>query len=181
MPKFGFTKMFTNMIKNKNIKISCNKDFFKIRNNISFNKFMIYTGEPDKFFDYKFGKLEWRSLNFKFRNYKKNFLQSCVQYNYPNDHKYTRTVEIKHVTRQKNKYTVISKEYPSSVGDPYYPIINNKNKILFKKYEKLIREYEKKNIYFEGRLAKYKYFNTDEVIEKALFLFNRIKKKYKNK
>ena len=179
MPKKGFTSMFSKMIKNKNIKLKLNTDFYKIRNKISFSHFMIYTGEPDRYFDFKLGKLNWRSLNFRFDTYKKNKIQDCVQYNYPNNYKYTRTVEIKHVTKQKSKYTVISKEFPKSKGDPYYPISDKKNLNMYKKYEKLITDEKKKNIYFEGRLAKYKYFNTDEVIENALTLFNQLKIKYK--
>ena len=181
MPKNGYTSMFKKMVKNKNIKIKLNTDFHKIRNKISFRNFMIYTGEPDRYFNFKFGKLNWRSLNFRFNTYKKNKIQKCVQYNYPNDHKFTRTVEIKHVTKQKSKYTVISKEYPKSKGDPYYPISDKKNLSIFKKYEKLIMNEKKKNVYFEGRLAKYKYFNTDEVIENALILFEDLKKFNKNK
>ncbi len=179
MPKKGFTAMFQKMTNNKKIKIKVNTDFFKIRKKIKFKNFIIYTGEPDRYFDYKYGKLDWRSLIFKFRNYKKNKLQNCVQYNYPNDYKYTRSVEIKHVTKQKSKYTVISKEFPTSKGDPYYPISNSKNIKLFKKYEKLISNEMKKNVFFEGRLAKYKYFNTDEVIESALSLFDVLKNNYK--
>tara|TARA_Y100000389_G_C17435252_1_gene505098 strand:- start:792 stop:1916 length:1125 start_codon:yes stop_codon:yes gene_type:complete len=181
MPKNGYTSMFKKMVKNKNIKIKLNTDFYKIRNKISFRNFMIYTGEPDRYFNFKFGKLNWRSLNFRFNTYKKNKIQKCVQYNYPNDHKFTRTVEIKHVTKQKSKYTVISKEYPKSKGAPYYPISDKKNLSIFKKYEKLIMNEKKKNVYFEGRLAKYKYFNTDEVIENALILFEDLKKFNKNK
>ena len=179
MPKKGFTYMFYKMIKNKKIKVKLNTDFFKFRKKIKFNHFMIYTGEPDRYFNFKYGKLDWRSLIFKFQNFKRKNIQSCVQYNFPNDHKYTRTVEIKHVTKQRSNYTVISKEYPTNKGDPYYPISNQKNIKLFKKYENLIIKEMKKNIYFEGRLAKYKYFNTDEVIESALDLFNKLKKKYK--
>ena len=178
MPKKGFTYMFYKMIKNKKIKVKLNTDFFKFRKKIKFNHFMIYTGEPDRYFDFKYGKLDWRSLIFKFQNFKRKNIQSCVQYNFPNDYKYTRTVEIKHVTKQRSNYTVISKEYPTNKGDPYYPISNQKNIKLFKKYEKLIIKEMKKNIYFEGRLAKYKYFNTDEVIESALDLFNKLKRKY---
>ena len=65
-----------------------------------------------------------------------------------------------------------------SKGDPYYQNNNKKNKNIFKKYERLIKKAEKKNVFFEGRLAQYKYLNMDEVIERALNLFNRIKKKY---
>ena len=180
MPKKGFTHMFKNMTTNKRIKIKFNTDFFKIRNKLKFNHFMIYTGEPDRYFDFKYGKLDWRSLIFKFQNFKKNKVQKCVQYNFPNDFKYTRSVEIKHVTKQRSKFTVISKEYPSSRGEPYYPISNKKNIKLFEKYKKLIVKEMKKNIFFEGRLARYKYFNTDEVIESALSLFKSLKKKYKH-
>ena len=179
MPKKGFTYMFNKMIKSKKIKVKLNTDFFRFRKKIKFNHFMIYTGEPDRYFNFRYGKLDWRSLIFKFQNFKRKNIQSCVQYNFPNDHKYTRTVEIKHVTKQRSNYTVISREYPTNKGDPYYPISNQKNIKLFKKYENLIIKEMKKNIYFEGRLAKYKYFNTDEVIESALDLFNKLKKKYK--
>ena len=179
MPKNGYTNMFKKMINNKNIKVKLNTDFFKIKKNIKFNSFMIYTGEPDRYFDYKYGKLDWRSLTFKFKNFKKNKIQESVQYNYPNDYRFTRKVEIKHVTKQKSKFTVISTEYPTSKGDPYYPISNKKNSSLFKKYEKLIIKEKNKNIYFEGRLARYKYFNTDEVIENALLLYKKLKKRYK--
>ncbi len=179
MPKYGFTKMFYQMIKNKKINLRLNTDFFKIRNKIRYKHFMIYTGEPDRYFNFKFGKLNWRSLIFKFQTYKKKKIQKCVQYNYPNDFKFTRKVEIKHVTKQKSKYTVISKEYPRGRGDPYYPIANSRNSKIYKKYEKLINIEKKNNVFFEGRLAKYRYFNTDEVIENALVLFNSLKKRYK--
>ena len=179
MPKEGFTKMFSNMINNKKIKVKLNCNFFKLKEKIKFNHFMIYTGEPDRYFNFKYGKLDWRSLIFKFENFKKKKFQKYVQYNYPNDFKYTRIVEIKHVTKQKSKYTVISKEYPTNKGDPYYPLSDKKNLKLFNKYKKLITKEKKKHIYFEGRLAKYKYFNTDEVIQNALDLFKILKSKYK--
>ena len=176
MPKLGFTKMFEKMLNNKKIKIQLNTDYFKIRNKLKYKYFLIYTGEPDRYFNYKYGKLDWRSLKFKFQNYKQQYKQKCVQYNYPNDFKYTRTVEIKHVTKQKSNYTVISKEYPTNKGDPYYPLSDKKNSKLFSKYQKLIDKEKEKNVYFEGRLARYKYFNTDHVVENALQLYSQLKK-----
>ncbi len=167
------------MINNKKIKVKLKCNFFKLRKKIKFNHFMIYTGEPDRYFNFKYGKLNWRSLIFKFKNFKKKKFQKYVQYNYPNDFKYTRVVEIKHVTKQKSNYTVISKEYPTNKGDPYYPLSNKKNLKLFNKYKKLIAKEKRKHIYFEGRLAKYRYFNTDEVIQNALDLFKILKSKYK--
>ena len=71
MPKKGFTYMFDKMIQNKKIKVKLNTDFFKFRKKIKFNHFMIYTGEPDRYFNFKYGKLDWRSLIFKFQNFKK--------------------------------------------------------------------------------------------------------------
>ncbi len=181
MPKKGFTQMFGNMIKNKKVKIKLNCDFYKFKNKIKYKYFLIYTGEPDRYFNYKYGRLDWRSLIFKFKNYKKKKIQKFVQYNYPNEHKFTRTVEIKHVTKQKSNYTVISKEFPTNKGEPYYPISNKRNRDLFKKYQKLILKENKKNVFFEGRLANYKYFNTDEVIESALKLFKKLKIIYKKR
>ena len=178
MPKHGFTKMFNKMIDDKRITVKLNCDYFKIRKNLKYKHFMIYTGEPDKYFDYKYGKLDWRSLIFKFKNLKMKNYQKYVQYNYPNDYKFTRTVEIKHVTKQKSNYTVISREYPTNKGDPYYPISNKKNIDLFNKYKKLIIKEKEKNVFFEGRLANYKYFNTDEVIESSLKLYKYLKNKY---
>jgi UDP-galactopyranose mutase len=182
MPKDGYTNMFSNMIKNKNITLMLNTDYQKIKKIIKSYKLIIYTGCPDEFFNYRYGKLEWRSLKFNFKTYKKNFMQDCVQYNYPNEKKFTRSVEIKHVTKQKSNYTVISKEYPKSGGEPYYPINTTRNLNLYKKYKKLMKTQEKKNnIFFEGRLASYKYLNTDEVIEKALALHKKIDKIFLNK
>ena len=181
MPKNGFTKMFGNMTKNKKIKIKLNCDFYKIKNKIRYKYFLIYTGEPDRYFNYKYGKLDWRSLIFKFNSYKKRKIQKFVQYNYPNEHKFTRTVEIKHVTKQKSNFTVISKEFPTNKGEPYYPISSKRNINLFNKYQKLISKENKKNVFFEGRLAKYRYFNTDEVIESALNLFKKLKVIHKKK
>lgn len=178
MPRKGYTSLFSNMIKNKNIEILLNTDYSKIKDKIKPKLATIYTGPPDTFFNNKFGKLDWRSLDFKFKNFKKDRVQECVQINYPNNYKFTRKVEIKHVTKQKSKYSTICTEYPKSKGDPYYPINNEKNRKIFSKYKKLIKIYEKKHIYFEGRLAQYKYLNMDEVIERALKLFKKLKTKY---
>ena len=175
MPKKGYTNLFKNMTKDKKIEILLDTSYEKIKKNIKPNLATIYTGPPDVFFNFKYGRLDWRSLDFKFKTYKKEKVQECVQINFPNENKFTRKVEIKHVTKQKSKFSTISYEFPKSKGDPYYPINNKKNMNLFKKYKKLIDKLEKKNIYFEGRLASYRYLNMDEVIEAALNLFKRLK------
>jgi UDP-galactopyranose mutase len=178
MPKYGYTELFKKMLKKKKVNVLLNTDYEKIKESIIPEIATIYTGPPDLFFKYRYGKLQWRSLDFKFKTIKKKYFQKHVQINFPNEKNYTRRVEIKHVTRQKSRYTILSYEYPKSFGEPYYPINNDINNKKFTKYKKLIKNLEKKNIFFEWRLAQYKYLNMDEVIEKALLLFYKLKKKY---
>ena len=178
MPKKGYTQLFENMTRDNKIEILLNTPYEKIKKSINPKLATIYTGPPDVFFNFKYGKLDWRSLDFKFKTLKKKKIQECVQINFPNDHKFTRKVEIKHVTKQKSNFSTISYEFPKSKGDPYYPINNKKNVNLFKKYKKLIKKLEKKDVFFEGRLASYRYLNMDEVIEAALNLFKKLKNKY---
>ena len=179
MPKFGFTEMFKKMISNKNIKLILKKKYKFSENDFNKYEHIIYTGPIDVFFNYKFGRLGWRSLKFKFETYKKKYFQHCLQINYPNEYKFTRKVEYKYVTKQKSKYTTISKEYPRSVGEPYYPISTSKDKKILKKYQILINKYEKRNLYFAGRLAEYKYINTDQAIEIGINTAKKILKKKK--
>lgn len=176
MPKNGFTEMFKNMIAKKNITVQLKKFFFYSSRVCKKFDIIIYTGPIDSFFNYKFGRLGWRSLKFVFKTYKKKFKQNCLQINYPNDYKFTRSVEYKHVTKQKSIYTTLSYEYPKSVGDPYYPISTSKDKKILNIYNKEKKKLEKKKIFFAGRLADYKYINTDEAVETGLLLAKKILK-----
>jgi UDP-galactopyranose mutase len=175
-PKEGFTQMFQNMISHPNIDVLLETDYNAIKAEIKPRRATVYAGPIDEYFAFSLGKLPWRSLKFDFVTYNQNYFQPCVQINYPNDFDYTRTVEIKHVTRQACNNTVISYEYATSEGDPFYPIPAPENKSLYLKYEKMAIEEEQKNkVYFAGRLAKYIYLNTDEVIEMAFHTFEKIK------
>lgn len=175
-PKEGFTAMFSKMTKHPLIDIQLNTDFKDIQIKPSL---VVYTGPIDEYFDFRFGKLAWRSLQFDFQVKDAEYVQDNVQINFSNDHAYTRTVEIKHVTRQAHPKTVISYEYPKAEGDPYYPIPTDANQELYLKYKDLAdSETKEKNVYFCGRLAEYKYFNTDEVIENALRTFELLKSKH---
>jgi len=181
-PAKGFTQMFKNMIAHENIDVMLEADFSEIREQLRPARVLCYTGPIDEYFGFSLGKLPWRSLHFEFKEKDTAFEQPCVQINYPNEHEYTRTVEIKHVTRQEHPHTVISYEYPRAEGDPYYPIPQEGNAELYQRYKALAeKETENKGVYFCGRLAEYKYFNTDEVIERALQTFNMIKERYGNK
>ncbi len=174
-PDKGFTAMFTRMIDNPLIDVQLETDFEEIRHQFKPLKATLYSGPVDAYFDFKFGKLPWRSLEFTFTEYDQEFIQPCVQINYPNDNAYTRSVEIKHVTAQKTKNTVVSYEESRAEGDPYYPIPATENAELYQRYKVLADEENKKNkVYFSGRLARYTYINTDEAIEMALSTINDI-------
>ncbi len=170
MPKKGYNEIFKKLLKNVDLKL--NTDFEDIKDKIDY-KNIIYTGRIDEFFGFKFGKLPYRSINFKFETYPKEFYQEVAQINYPNEQDFTRIVEIKHVTKQKSKWTTISKEYPCEGNEPFYPIINDKNKKLYQQYRKEADKLD--NVYFVGRLAQYKYLNMDHVIKGALDLFESLK------
>lgn len=169
MPLKGYCKLFKGILSHHNIEVRLKTDFFKNKNKLQYDN-LIYTGCIDEFFNYKYGKLPYRSLKFKHKSLNQEFYQEYSQINYPNDYKYTRIVEIKHATGQKIKNTTIVKEYPMVKGDPYYPIPMKRNEKLYAKYKE---EADKlKNIYFVGRLAQYKYLNMDQVIKEAINLFN---------
>jgi UDP-galactopyranose mutase len=86
-------------------------------------------------------------------------------------------VEIKHVTGQKHRQTVISYETPSATGEPYYPVPAAENTALYQRYKALAdEETRRRQVYFCGRLAQYRYFNTDEVILEALKCFDQMRK-----
>jgi UDP-galactopyranose mutase len=178
-PAKGFTAMFQKMVNHPNIELQLETDYNEVKNKIKATRATIYTGPIDEFFGFRLGKLPWRSLEFDFVKKDIEYEQPCVQINYPNDHDYTRTVEIKHVTGQIHPQTVISYEYPKAEGDPYYPIPMEQNQNLYLEYKKLAEKETKENqVYFCGRLAEYKYYNTDEVLELALKNFDKIKAQY---
>ena len=124
----------------------------------------------DEFYNYKFGKLEYRSLRFETEilneeNYQGNAVVNYTEREIP----YTRIIEHKHFEFGKQEKTVITKEYPSEwkEGDePYYPVNDEKNNKLYEKYRELAEKEE--NIIFGGRLGEYKYYDMDKVIEKVL-------------
>ncbi|OGU17895.1 MAG: UDP-galactopyranose mutase [Ignavibacteria bacterium GWB2_35_12] len=174
IPEKGYTELFNKLIKNKNIEVLLNTDYKINSSSIKFNK-LIYTGPIDEYFDYKFGKLPYRSLHFDFKTFKKEWFQEVAQVNYPNDFDYTRITEFKHFHRQKTKATTVAFEFPQEFelgkNEPYYPIQNVSNNDLYNRYKK---ESEKlKNTIFVGRLAEYKYYNMDQIVGVALMKFDK--------
>ena len=171
MPLHGYTKMFEKMLSHPNIKIMLNTDYKEIVDIIPY-KNMIFTGPIDSYFNYCYGKLPYRSLEFKFETIEAEQYQSTGTINFPNDQAYTRITDFKYLTGQKHPKTTIVYEYPKAEGDPYYPVPRQENAEIYKKYQQLANAMT--NTYFVGRLATYKYYNMDQVVAQSLTLFKKL-------
>lgn len=187
MPKEGYTKLFERMLQHDNIKIHLGVD---ILDEISINDSVIeykndpdckiiYTGCIDELFGYMYGELEYRSLDFQFESLDKETYQPAAVVNYPNDNLYTRITEFKNFTVENatniSNNTTIVKEYPCKYQKgmiPYYPIPLKPCEDKYKKYYDYSNNF--KNLYLIGRLAEYKYYNMDLVINSALDIADRI-------
>jgi UDP-galactopyranose mutase len=171
MPAGGYTRMFERILSHPNIKIMLNTDYREIVRIIPFRR-MIYTGPVDEFFNYRFGKLPYRSLRFEHRTLDTPRHQPVAVVNYPLDNDYTRITEYKHLTGQEHPKTSVTYEFPCDTGDPYYPVPQRENAELYKRYEQLVDA--SLGVHFVGRLATYRYYNIDQVVGQALATFTRI-------
>jgi UDP-galactopyranose mutase len=164
--------MFENMLDHPNIKIMLNTDYRDIERVIPYKE-MIYTGPVDEFFDFRHGKLPYRSLEFRHETHDTQVYQQAPVVNYPNDYLYTRITEFKYLTGQEHRQTSIVYEFPRAEGDPYYPVPRPENAELYAKYKTLADE--TKGVHFVGRLATYKYYNMDQVVAQALTVYKKIR------
>jgi len=171
MPLHGYTHLFENMLSHPNIKIMLNTDYKDVLDEVRY-KSLIFTGPIDSYFDYCYGKLPYRSLDFQFETMETERFQSTGTINYPNEQLYTRITEFKYLTGQKHAKTSLVYEYPKAEGDPYYPIPRPENAELYKKYQLLAATTP--NVYFTGRLGTYKYYNMDQVVAQSLTLFKKL-------
>jgi UDP-galactopyranose mutase len=167
--------MFEKMLDHPNIKVMLNTDYREVVEFLPW-KHMIYTGPIDAFFHNKYGKLPYRSLEFRHVNLKQERFQPVGTVNYPNDYAHTRISEFKHITGQQHPTTSIVYEYPRAEGDPYYPVPKAENAELYRKYEAEADQLA--NVTFVGRLATYKYYNMDQVVGQALATFRRLQEKH---
>jgi UDP-galactopyranose mutase len=166
MPLHGYTKMFEAMLDHPNITVELSVDFADVRAR-NHHGHIVYTGPIDAYFDYRHGRLPYRSLRFEHEHLPAtNQYQDVGTVNYPNDHAYTRITEFKHLTGQQHAGTSIVREYPQDEGDPYYPVPRAENEALFKRYEELAKQ--EADVTFVGRLAQYRYYNMDQVVGAAL-------------
>ena len=185
IPIDGYTKIIEKMLEGIEVRLKC--DFFKNKKELeNIAEKIIFTGQIDKYYDYRFGELEYRSLRFETEeleeeNYQGNAVVNYTEYEVP----YTRIIEHKHFEYGASlgklpegkalEKTIITKEYPDTWNkkkEPYYPINNEKNNSLYEKYKKLADNDDK--VIFGGRLGQYKYYVMDKVIEEALNLCKKI-------
>jgi len=171
MPRHGFTRMFERMLDHPNIHVLLNTDYRDIEGIIPYRE-MIYTGPVDEYFDFRFGKLPYRCLEFKFETHDRAQLQPVAVVNYPNEYAYTRVTEFKHLTGQDHARTTLVYEYPCDEGDPYYPVPRPENAELYRRYQALAES--TRGVHFVGRLATYKYYNMDQVVAQSLALCARL-------
>ena len=176
MPTAGYTAMFKRMLDHPNIKVLLNTDHREIAQDVHAAR-TIFTGPIDEFFDHCYGALPYRSLNFKVEHQAVEYAQSVGTVNFPNDNLYTRTTEQKHLSGQTGPWTTLISEYPTTYApgrnEPYYPVPQEANNTLFKRYADLAAE-ERPDVTFVGRLADYKYYNMDQACARALAVFDRL-------
>lgn len=171
IPENGYTDLVEKML--EGIEVRLNTDYLENREELDgLAETVIYTGQIDRYYDYVYGPLEYRSLHFDHRVLNTENFQGNAVFNYTSKEvEYTRVLEHKHFNPAKKNpdKTIISYEYPQEwtpEDEPYYPIIDDKNQALYKKYEELSKNEE--NVIFGGRLAKYTYNDMDDTIEAAL-------------
>jgi len=187
LPKNGYHEMFKRMLSSPNIKVLLNTDYKEVIDidqeakkiyffGKEFQGKLIYTGKIDEFFNFELGELPYRSLRFDFETLNIEYFQEAGVVNYPNDYEFTRITEFKHLTGQRSCYTVIVREFPQEYnrftterGIPYYPVPKRENIELCQKYKKRAKAF--KNIIFLGRLAEYKYYSMNVLVERALSAF----------
>ncbi len=169
IPVGGYTQIFEKMLASSDVRLNC--DYLKHRDELNaIAKKIIYTGMIDEYFDYCYGELEYRSLRFVTEILNMDNFQGNAVVNYTDaDIPYTRIIEHKHFEYGTQDSTIITKEYPKTWkrGDePFYPINNEKNNILYSKYLTLAKQ--EKNVVFGGRLGMYRYFDMHNIIERSL-------------
>ena len=178
IPSDGYTSVFKKLLSNR--KISIINENYNLNNDYDVKYLTIYTGPLDQLFDYRLGKLKWRSLMFKKKIIDYHDFQGTSVINYPEKKfKFTRIHEPRHLHPERyygNNKSLIIHEYPKTNNDdPYYPVNDPDNRILHRRYKKLAERI--KNFEIGGRLADYAYYDMDMTISAALTKFEAIKKK----
>lgn len=180
IPAKGYTAMIKKMLDNPLIEVRLNTTWEDQRQYVRYDK-LFFSGSIDTFFDYKYGKLPYRSLRFDIKQLPQEYYQQRAQVNHANHPSMTRSIEHKYMLDEKTPTTTVSFEYPEAFNgenERYYPINKPQNAELYAKYQ---QEADKlKNVYFFGRLGDYKYYNMDQAVARALELYDKVFVKSKN-
>ncbi|HEY4110007.1 UDP-galactopyranose mutase [Puia sp.] len=175
IPEKGYTDLFQRLLADKKIKVLLNTDFFEVRHLLKKDACLIYSGPIDRFFDYKYGKLSWRTLRFEQETVDTEDYQGNSVINFPEaDIPYTRIHEPRHLHPEKEypkDKTIIIREYSLADrgDDPYYPIAAAENQRLLGLYQKEAAQLN--NVFISGRLGDYKYYDMHQTIDRALEIF----------
>ena len=173
MPKSGYTALFKKMLDHPNIHVLLNADYRDVQGEIKCDR-LVYTGQIDTYFDYMHGQLPYRSLRFDFDTLHSERVQEVGTVNFPNEYDFTRTTESKILTGDNSPYSTLITEYPQAfvpgANDPYYPIPREENKQRYRLYREEADRLKGK-VVFAGRLADYIYYNMDQVVARALKVF----------
>ena len=175
IPIGGYSKMCEKMLENSLIDLRLNCDYSEIKSEARKAKRVFFSGAIDEYFDYEFGELAYRSLEFDFVTLQIPHFQQNSVINYPNNYDYTRIAEYKHFLPTHTPHTIISFEYPKAYErglERYYPMPNATNANLYNRYKQKVESL--KNVYFLGRLGHYRYYDMDKAIKSALALFTSL-------
>ena len=186
VPRYGYAKLVEKMLAHKNIKLMLNTNFDEVAElrgdeiylfNQKFLGHLIYTGQLDELFSYKFGALPYRSVEMKFETVDAESYQDAATVNYPNNYDFTRITEFKKIHPAQSKRTTILKEYPQNYvkgeNDPYYPIFTDEARTAYEKYSAELKNFPQ--ITAVGRLAEYKYYDMDDIVKRALDVYAELK------
>ncbi len=181
MPTRGYTHMFNNVLDHDNIKIMLNTDYKEVIHDVEWKEKLIYCGPIDYYYDYKFGELQYRTIDFVSENFLGGIRQPVGTVNYPNNYDFTRITEYRILTGQQADSTSVMKEFSRQceIGKdiPYYPMFTDEWIDKYKVYE--AEAAQEKDVAFIGRLAQYKYFNMDATIANAFAKFEQLEKSFK--
>ncbi len=171
IPLLGYSSLFERLLDHRNIHVALNTPYQDIVDEVGF-RHLIVTSPIDEFFEYLHGRLPYRSVDFHFNTFDREFYQDYATVNYPNDYDFTRITEFKRITGQKCSNTTVLYEYPLSEGDPYYPVPTEESEAMYKRYASEAERLSHAS--FVGRLATYKYYNMDQVVAAALTHHRRL-------
>ncbi|WP_052726441.1 UDP-galactopyranose mutase [Devosia epidermidihirudinis] len=176
LPTDGYTAIFDKMLEHRNIEVSLGIDYFAVKNAIPADKLVVFTGPIDRYFDYRAGELNWRTIDFEKEVLPVGDFQGTAVMNYSDEAvPYTRILEFRHFNPERqypDDKTVIVREYSRFAGrddEPYYPIDTSDDKKTYQAYKKLAEA--ETNVIFGGRLGTYRYLDMHQAIAAAIKTF----------